>query len=92
MTDTMKLNEQRERGGQASAVLDNPAVKEALDKMDAEMIAQFKNSALGDDEERYHARVALGVLARFKRILDEYVFTGDAAINELTKLEEDKAA
>lgn len=75
--DEHRLLVDRDRGTKAKALLDNPLLQEALQSLENDCIAIWKNAASMDDRER--AWLAMKVLERVRSHLDKVIMDGEAA-------------
>lgn len=87
MTDESKARTQMDRGERAERILAEPLVKEAFEKIEAEIIEAWKNSAADDERGRENAFLLQRLLRNFREHFEQWVRTGEAAKRELLEIE-----
>lgn len=73
------LEQERSRGSQAKALLENPLIVEAFSVMDAEIMQAWENSPARDSEGRERLFQMLLLARRVKRHFESVVETGKMA-------------
>lgn len=89
MTDESKARTQMDRGERANRILAEPLVKEAFDKIRAEIIEAWENSAADDERGRHNAYLLQRLLRNFESHFKQIVRTGEAAKRELLEIEKE---
>jgi hypothetical protein len=90
MTTKAKLAEQARRGVEAKALIESGPVKDALDKIEAELVSVFKSASPNDAEAIRNAHLMMLLLERFRSCLRQAAFGGAFAAKELLRLEGEK--
>jgi len=81
----MSLEDEATRGDQAAIILDNPAVKEALQAIKEEIISQWSETPARDTEGREWIWRHYKVFEKFEGILKGYIDTGKMAKIEIER-------
>ena len=84
MVNEAKLLNQKARGEHAKRAMENPALKEALEKIEERIDQGFREP---DPEVRNNAYLMFRLFQNFKEQLQQMVITGNAAEKDLLKLE-----
>lgn len=83
MADEGKLRKQADRGAKASALLKNELLQEAFDKIEAELLTDWKSTTGGDSQRREDAWRSFKLLQNLKGTLHRVVIDGNAASKQL---------
>jgi hypothetical protein len=86
MTDESKLRKQQERGDRAKRLLENELLVEAFEKIEADILDKWQNSAADEKEQRDNAYLMHRLLQNLKAQIKQIVITGDGATKELLRL------
>lgn len=86
----MKLMEEQTRGQRAQELLDNEVLTEALDAIEAEVIAQWENCPARDSAGKEALWQLFKTSKKFRGLLVGYVQTGKLASDNLRRIEEQK--
>ena len=87
MDDNHKRIKERERGHQATLVLDNPIYQEAWASVEHQLKAGWENSSAAQSEERERIWQALQMLRKVRSYLDGVIKTGELATIQLNEVE-----
>lgn len=83
----MNLEKDVARAKEAEAIIENALVKEALDLIRSNLLAEIENSKVTDKDGRENAYRMLKVVSEFRRYFFTIMQTGKVAEHELTRLE-----
>lgn len=87
-----ELKRQHQRGLHADAVLRNPLVKEAFEKIEKFIDTTWKDSEAGDSKDREHLYFMHRALKDFRAHLESTLRNGELATNELEKVQQAEEA
>lgn len=88
MSDTQELHGQVERARLASELLANPALIEALEAIEAEVIEQWERCPARDADGKEALWQLFKTSKKFRAILSGYVNTGKLAAENLRRFDE----
>ena len=88
MSDEAKLMAQANRGERAKRILDDPLFIEGFEKLEEELIRQFRFSDVGDSDGHRHVRESLKLLNNLRDEFKRVLITGDNARKEITRIRE----
>lgn len=88
--DDQKLKQESERGWKAQELLDNDVLKQALDAIEAEVVAQWGACPARDKEGKEALWQLYKTSQKFRSLLLGYVQTGKMATDNLQRFEESR--
>lgn len=84
----MKEHEEIERGRQAQELLNSELLAEALDAIEAEVVAQWEKCPARDQEGKEALWQLFKTSKKFRTVLHGYINTGKLAAENLKRFEE----
>jgi len=85
----MSPEEEIIRSNEAERLMNEPMVKEALEKIEAGLLDSMKRCPLGDIETQHRLVLTLQLLGNFKGHFQEAMTTGKLARQQITNLQSD---
>jgi len=82
--DDVELRKQENRGQKAKALLENPLLTEAFDKVDSLLVEIWRDAK--DPNIREDAHRAVSLLPKIKAAIETHVHAGDLAKKKLEQL------
>lgn len=90
MSNEGRLLEQQTRGDQAKALLRNPLIKEAFEKIESEILDAWKESRADEEKQRNNAYLMHRLFKNFENHFTQMVLKGDAAKKDLLRIKDPK--
>lgn len=91
MTDEDALRKDVNKADRARALLEDPVLTEAFDKLRLQYLQAIEDSAPTDSDQREKLFIAMRTLPAVKKHLESMLFNGSVAARQLANLEDDKA-